>query len=186
MNFIQTYDNCLDKNECNEIIDLFDRSENLDQGETSAGLNLKIKQCKNLDLTFYSGYGLSQENNKIGSIIYPKLEKKLILYRNKFPFLNEGGTTKLDLEYHISRFDEGDGYYKIHCEQGPTRPKRMLVWMIYLNDAKCGTKFYHQRKTIRPKTGRLVVWPAAWTHMHSGVTPNKGIKYIVTGWISYT
>ena len=98
MNFIQTYDNCLDKNECNEIIDLFDRSENLDQGETSAGLNLKIKQCKNLDLTFYSGYGLSQENNKISSIIYPKLEKKLILYRNKFPLLNEGGSTKLDLE----------------------------------------------------------------------------------------
>ena len=39
--------------------------------------------------------------------------------------------------------------------------------------------------TIHPKRGRIVMWPAGWTHIHSGVTPNKGDKYIISGWYSY-
>ena len=26
---------------------------------------------------------------------------------------------------------------------------------------------------------------AYWTHAHRGVIPNVGLKYIITGWISY-
>ena len=39
--------------------------------------------------------------------------------------------------------------------------------------------------TVNAKMGRCVIWPAAWTHVHRGVTPNKGLKYIVTGWVTY-
>jgi hypothetical protein len=55
----------------------------------------------------------------------------------------------------------------------------------FFNDAKSGTRFYHQKLDMKAKAGRMVIWPAAWTHMHSGIIPNKGTKYIATGWFSY-
>ena len=86
----------------------------------------------------------------------------------------------------MQRYDGNkEGYFSLHNEQSGMYPYRMLVWMIYLNDAKSGTEFPYQNKTITPKTGRTVIWPASWTHPHKGVTPNIGIKYIATGWFYY-
>ena len=59
-----------------------------------------------------------------------------------------------------------------------------MAWMFYLNDAKSGTEFMHF-PTINARRGRLVIWPAFWTHTHKGVIPNKGVKYIITGWVSF-
>ena len=28
------------------------------------------------------------------------------------------------------------------------------------------------------------MWPAGWTHVHRGA-PNKGVKYVLSGWYSY-
>ena len=88
--------------------------------------------------------------------------------------------------FNIQRYYPGEGYFNWHSESsGKPSSNRKLVWMIYLNDAKCGTVFPSQKKTLKPKTGRLVIWPAAWTHPHKGVTPNVGEKYILTGWWNY-
>ena len=61
--------------------------------------------------------------------------------------------------------------------------------MIYLNDIPPehggATDFYHQKISFQPKKGTVVLWPAAYTHMHRGafLTGNKS-KYIATGWFS--
>jgi len=57
--------------------------------------------------------------------------------------------------------------------------------MYYLNNAKCGTRFHYQNRTIRARQGRLLIWPCGWTHMHNGVVPNIDPKYIITGWYSF-
>ena len=59
--------------------------------------------------------------------------------------------------------------------------------MIYLNDIPYenggGTDFFHQKMSFQPTKGTLVLWPAAYTHMHRGafLTGDKS-KYIATGW----
>ena len=59
--------------------------------------------------------------------------------------------------------------------------------MIYLNDIPYenggATDFYHQKTSFQPKKGTVVLWPAAYTHMHRGafLTGNMS-KYIATGW----
>ena len=55
---------------------------------------------------------------------------------------------------------------------------------VYLNNAQSGTDFMHF-SNVRAKMGRCVIWPAFWTHLHKGVIPNKGLKYIITGWASF-
>ena len=59
--------------------------------------------------------------------------------------------------------------------------------MMYLNDIddEGGTEFFYQKRKVKPKKGRIVIWPADWTHTHRGVTSMTQEKYIVTGWYSF-
>ena len=89
--------------------------------------------------------------------------------------------------------DQG-GYPRWHCElhpqpNDPTCDKlhRTLLWTIYLNDGFSDgeTEFIHQRRKIVPRTGSLLIAPAAFTHTHRGNMPKGGNKYIATSWILF-
>ena len=43
--------------------------------------------------------------------------------------------------------------------------QRALVYSIYLNDVEDGgeTEFLHFSQRVKPKKGRLVIWPAAFS-----------------------
>lgn len=89
------------------------------------------------------------------------------------------------------RYDAGRGHYAYwHCEVFPQAPHnealhRSLLWMVYLNDVAQGgqTEFFYQQKSIQPRTGRMVIAPAYFTHTHRGCPPVSGDKYILTSWI---
>ena len=81
------------------------------------------------------------------------------------------------------------GYPYWHSEQYPRLDSaealhRVVLWSIYLNDdfADGETEFLYQQRLIRPKTGSLLVAPAAFTHTHRGNRPRGGDKYIATSW----
>lgn len=188
MDFIETYDKILTPEQCNEIITLFDKCSTKNQGRVAGEVDLTAKNSVNMDLYVnFNPYeeSLSPENKIINNIIMPALGIGIHLYKKKYPFLDMGlDAWTLFNSYHISLFKEKEGgYFVEHCEAGSwKRSVRMLAWMFYLNDAKSGTRFYAQKRDIKPTVGKLVVWPAGWTHSHSGITPNKSDKYIITGW----
>lgn len=82
-----------------------------------------------------------------------------------------------------------EGYHVWHCENSSLFNKsRFLTWILYLNNIDEGgeTEFIHLSERISPKTGRLVIFPAGWTHAHRGNPPLSNTKYIATGWMEYT
>lgn len=82
-----------------------------------------------------------------------------------------------------------EGYHIWHCENGGILNKgRFLFWILYLNDIDEGgeTEFIHLSERVAPKTGRLLIAPAGWTHTHRGNPPLSQDKYIMTGWMEYT
>ncbi len=91
------------------------------------------------------------------------------------------------------KYQAGKGNYNYwHCEVYPQLPQneplhRTLLFMFYLNDVAEGgqTEFYYQNKAIQPKTGRMVIAPAYFTHTHRGCTPVSNDKYILTSWILF-
>ena len=89
------------------------------------------------------------------------------------------------------RADEG-GYPYWHCELYPKDASaetlhRTLLWTLYLNDGfdQGETEFYYQARKIRPRTGALLLAPAAFTHTHRGNRPRGGDKYIATSWVLF-
>jgi len=94
---------------------------------------------------------------------------------------------------NLQKYVAGQGGYPYwHSEQYPKRDDgdalhRAVLWTIYLNDGfEAGeTEFLYQQRKIRPRTGSLLIAPAAFTHTHRGNRPEGGDKYIATSWILY-
>ena len=178
--FIDVYPG-LGEDECNQLITLFE-SDTLRQndGGTVSGVDKELKASTDILCNFNSP-SFEQYND----IILPVLLRGKDRYVNEHPALSNIPEWKLDSPYRIQRYKDGEGYFAIHCEQTSYRPYRMLAWTLYLNDAECGTYYTEYNATVEARKGNLCIFPTSWTHMHCGVTPNKGIKYIATGWWSY-
>ncbi len=94
---------------------------------------------------------------------------------------------------NLQRYRAGEGGYPYwHCELYPRDPgcetlHRHLLWTVYLNDDfQAGeTEFFHQQRKVAPRTGSLLIAPAAFTHTHRGNRPEGGDKYIATSWVLF-
>ena len=94
---------------------------------------------------------------------------------------------------NLQRYAAGRGGYPYwHCELYPKDAAaetlhRHLLWTLYLNEGfEAGeTEFLFQRRKVAPRTGALLIAPAAFTHTHRGNRPEGGDKYIATSWILF-
>jgi hypothetical protein len=94
---------------------------------------------------------------------------------------------------NLQRYTAGQGGYPYwHCELYPRDASaetlhRHVLWTLYLNDgfAEGETEFLYQGRKIVPRTGSLLIAPAAFTHTHRGNRPQGGDKYIATSWILF-
>ena len=178
--FIEIYDNALSKKDCDLLISQFEKTFQV-PGCSARGIDPEVKKSMELDKAYFG------DNTIISNVLHPRLMACLKKYQNKYPNMSTICEWKYNTEYNFQKYDgDEDGYKLWHCEHGGNDfdCKRILAWMFYVNDAKSGTEFMHY-PTIKAKRGRCVIWPAFWTHVHKGVTPNKGLKYIATGWVSY-
>lgn len=86
------------------------------------------------------------------------------------------------------------GYHHWHSEHYPHPTdasqrslRRVLLWLIYLNDVAEGgqTDFYYQKLSVQPARGRLVLAPCGFTHTHRGSVPVSGDKYVLASWVMF-
>ena len=179
--FIEIYDSeekpFNDVNTITWFLDNYDRSKSKESGLSYFNQHRK-RICASMTLDFGQDY----EPNAVVYYLVSLAQKQ---YVKTYSFLDKLRWRLCPL-YNIQGYDgPEEGFFSLHNEHTGMYPYRMLAWMIYLNDAVSGTEFPYQEKTITPKSGRTVIWPAGWTHPHKGVTPNQGLKYIATGWFYY-
>jgi len=179
--FIEEYKNCLKPEQCKFIIDWIESCK-LQPGKMGNG-KTEPKYKDSLDITLYF-----TEQNPINQMIFDGLMNSLEKYKNAHNEINHLEPWRVDANYNAQKYLPGKGYFGTHCESGAFNvSERMLVWMIYLNTIENdgGTEFPVLNKTIKAESGKCVIWPASWTHMHNGVVAKHDTKYIVTGWFSF-
>jgi len=91
--------------------------------------------------------------------------------------------------FNLQKYEPPNGHFNSwHCEHSLSSEQavsRVAAWMLYLNTLDEGyTEFFHQKKSIQPEKGKLLVWPSFYTHIHKGNPVKTQIKYIMTGWIT--
>lgn len=181
--FIEVYDNALSEKECNILISQFEKTERSEGKLIRDGQFIIDHSCKkSLELSDCK----FSDKSVISNIVKPSLLKRIHLYDNKYKCLSHISDWKYVDDYTFQKFEyDDDGFKSWHTESGGSEitSKRILVWTYYLNNAKSGTEFMNFSK-MKSKRGRCVIWPASPTHVHRS-EKNKGLKYIISGWISY-
>lgn len=181
-NFIEIFDNSLSKKDCEILISQYEKSKK-DIATVLYGdkiiVDKKSKSGTQLNSSKFS------DNTIISFIIKSSLLNLIEKYYEKYECLNYTSTLMIDDVYAFKKWDgKEDGFKVWHMEQCISAPNRVLVWNYYLNDAKCGTQFINYG-TVRAKSGRCIIFPASFTHVHRSQIPNEGVKYIISGWISF-
>ena len=186
-NFIGVYDNYITEEECNKAIKLFEDQDNFNRtvnrigGEKASILQKQDQQFfaspNNIDI-WWSDLKPMMLNFDIAWKHYVKNTGADDAYGVPFHFTNLKIQKTLPTEgYHVWHIEPGQGY---------DNEARAFVFSIYLNDVEEGgeTEFLHFSKRVKPKAGRIVIWPAAFPYLHRGNPPLSGEKYILTSWMN--
>ncbi len=168
--FIGVWDNVTLDDFNNHIIDILDNSTQI---IPRSNQNVKDSQ---LDI---GAFNLSIQNH-----IMLAVRTCLVQYFDWHPFLK-------NFQYHsttclLQKTMPTEGYHDWHSESNNIAcQNRTLVWSVYFNDINDSgeTEFLYQKKRIKPKAGRVLIFPGSFTHLHRGNPPYKP-KYIATGWIA--
>ncbi len=186
-NFIGIYDNYIMPEECNKAIKLYEQENKFkktvnrlsfeqapitmkqDQQYFAAADNIDVwwEELKPLMFNFDMAWKHYEQN--VGA-------------RNSYG-VDEFKFTTLKIQKTLPT----EGYHVWHLEHGKgfENECRAFVFSVYLNDVEEGgeTEFLHFSKRVKPKTGRIVIWPAAFPYVHRGNSPLSGEKYILTSWM---
>lgn len=164
--FIQTVDGSLSSLECSHLISLFQRDPF--QQRTADGSWSETAVDPPL-LADDVGALVSYYNRQIGLTL---------------PVPN----TKSTETFRIKRYRPGTGEeFRVHHDANGYYCNRYLVLLWYLNDVAEGgeTVFPDLGVTIKPKAGRLLMFPPNWCFQHAGRAPVSNDKYILSTYLLY-
>tara|TARA_R110000787_G_scaffold133467_2_gene245783 strand:- start:139 stop:729 length:591 start_codon:yes stop_codon:yes gene_type:complete len=185
-NFIGVYDNYITVEECNKAIKLYEDQNKFNNtinriGFEKASILHKqdqqfFAQESNLDI-WWEGVKPMIFNFDIAFKHYCKNTGADCLYDEPLKF------TSLKIQKTLPT----EGYHTWHIEHGKgfDNEARAFVFSIYLNDVEDGgeTEFLNFSKRVKPKAGRIVIWPAGFPYIHRGNPPLSGEKYLITSWM---
>ena len=171
---------------CNEITQFFENNKELQiQGITAYGKDLKAKKTTDIPV---NPHDLKNPKFEVLKQYMDELYKCFIDYQNQWPFLKSVIKVVDVPGFNIQKYSRGDHFALLHSERTTLDTlHRLFAWMTYLNDVDDGgqTNFSHYEIKIKPETGKTLIWPAEWTHAHTGEILKSGTKYIVTGWMNF-
>jgi len=201
--FIGLYSNVYPEGYCQHLIEQFDILQNKGAGSS----RLKSERANHHDKADHQiflpvdgfedevsikghDYDIKTFDGKgVSDIFFDGLQKCFEEYSNTFSILKIKSMRATAMK--MQRTPPGGGYHVWHDEQGSNETvRRALVYMLYLNtiapENAGETEFLYQRERYSPIENTMVMWPAAYTHVHRGNTVfGNDSKYIVTGWFYY-
>lgn len=185
--FIEVYDNALPDEWCDNYINYFDANDEFRYDrKTLYGKDFVQTRVEDHALDMLSNFkdlSLYSAMRPFMKYFWPCYDK----YYEKYSVLKNMGRQDV-YELKIQKTEPSQGYHVWHAEQTQrAQQQRVAVLMCYLNDVDEGgeTEFLYQHKRIQPKKGRMLIWPASFTHTHRGNPPISGNKYIITGWVEF-
>ena len=156
-NCVRVYDEVIDSEWCNDVIERFEKSK-------VESFNTTHKEYTELDID-----NLPEERSEMGLPYHP-----FKLVRDKFVSI---------MEANLNRFKTDVGILR---SMDPSA-KRFLVFILYLSDVEEGghTSIPRYNIKVKPKQGRLLIFPPFWTHPHQGEKVKKGTKYTIMSYLHY-
>ena len=179
--YIKVYDNILDINDCNLILDEYSNSNEWLTAKTGHGENLQIRKCDSIPI---SNQKILEKNidvrNKIDSMLFKKVSNIVKKYMSDFPscFLTS------DSGYDLLRYQVG-GYYGQHADSFKEQMRTISISINLNNDYVGGNMAFFDREIqIRGETGSAIVFPSNFMYPHEIMPIQKGTRYSIVTWLT--
>lgn len=188
--FIRVYDDVLDKNTCRNAIKAYHDEEpeasqkwDHDGRPSFTTLNITLEAERK-----------EHEAKRVWVKIHNELLIAIKSYSEKYMMEVGCGNhwpPKNSLEQVRLKHYEANNHdrFDYHVDVGDhDSARRFLVLFFYLNDVEEGGETYFKDIdfTVRPKEGRLLIFPPNWMFPHAGLKPVSNDKYIVGTYLHYT
>ena len=182
LDFIEVYDGAASADDCDFVIDWFEKSKPLQIPGYCGNRTIKKEIKDSTDITTSL-----IEDVPPSPIVFKAIETSMNQYKETYPFVDKISPYASDLWYNIQRYEPNQGYFGEHCEHESAASQRVLGWTLYLNTVTDGGETYYTfyDRKVEAVQGRMCIFPAYWTHAHKGIVSRSQSKYIATGWISF-
>jgi prolyl 4-hydroxylase len=178
--FIHVYDDVLNSSICNSLIEIF---------ETYSDKQERIENNKRPNFTQFN---LTQNSNLTDDInqIHKFLISIVFEYKKKYYEFVDSRCFPSDHafeQFRIKRYvNDGNDMFDAHVDvTDHESSRRFLSFMWYLNDVNDGGETVFDDLVIKPKTGRMIVFPPLWMFPHIGKPPVSNSKYIISTYLHY-
>ena len=173
------YDDALSPDLCQRLIDIFDKHSEHHQQYNRATTSFTQINLSLLASTYPEEHDLLLQTGQHHLARYRQKRHVAFLPRH-FDF--EHFRLK---RYQNNRMDQ----FKEHVDVVDySSARRFLGFFWYLNDVDLGGETIFpllNRLAVKPKTGRLLVFPPLWMFPHIGAPPLSNPKYIVGSYLHY-
>lgn len=180
--YVQTYDEALPREFCDQIIAGFESLPDC-QVQNGAGIRAGLEQSAwvEMDLGRLAGEAFLKAFNAV-------IHKYYGIYREHcrlpVPF---PPPMKLD-QLIMKRYRAGNNErFQVHYDSLHQHCNRYLVMLWYLNDVAEGgaTRFVDLDLEVQPSVGRLLIFPPYWMYQHVALPPVSEDKYILSTYLLY-
>jgi len=178
---IRIYDDVLPADVCRYLIDFYASSPEQQQRIDDA------KRPSFTQLNFTEIQGATEESAKAHDFVVSRV---VALRDNYYGFVDSRCfPSDNDLEqFRIKKYrNDGQDLFGTHVDvRNQASARRFLSFIFYLNDVEEGGEtIFYTGTTVKPKTGRVVVFPPLWMFPHKGCAPVSGEKYILSTYLLY-
>ena len=184
--FIGDFKNAMPFDICKKYIKWFDECESngLTRGRDRSDCEVKDKNFGVISDIYNNDISIKHIAQDFLESFWGRCYPK---YVDKFEALKNCDQHKI-YDIRLQKTDPGEGYHIWHSEiQDKWSSSRLLAFSLFLNTVSEGgeTEFLYQKRRFSPEAGRMLIWPAGFTHIHRGNQPLSGSKYILTGWVEF-
>ena len=174
--YIRVYDDALDPPLCAGMIEAFE-SLRIHQIRNGRGVRdgLDNSSWTELDVERFADAGFR-------ALFRDKVDRGLKRYNEDIGLAIALPNSPVTAVLRMKRYRPGQTeQFELHFDAIYEKANRYLVFLWYLNDVAEGgeTRFPRLDFAVRPRVGRLLMFPPYWMYQHEGAPPLSGDKYIV-------
>ncbi|MEO6967194.1 MAG: 2OG-Fe(II) oxygenase [Rhodanobacteraceae bacterium] len=180
--YVRWYDDALPRSFCEQLIASF-RQTSTKQIKRERGwrAGLDASAWTELDITPLADLALK-------GFFYQKMDEYLARYNGDVHLDIPIPQSTLLAPLRIKRYQPDAGEeFQLHFDSIGEVANRYLVYLWYLNDVEEGgeTEFGGLGIKVRPRAGRLLMFPPYWMYQHAGRPPLTGEKYILSTYMLF-